>query len=162
LPRLANWSSKFEFIFETGAEGFVQAPECKPSTEFQFSFLKSNLMGRAEFRPSSVVTHLSIQGESENSPISLPIDLRRTAMTRFKILGAPAILSPMFATPVFAQAAIQEPGMFAFYYPNNDVLNGGRPTPAAGVDARTLMQLNSRHAYGAMGSSANGASRARR
>ena len=83
-------------------------------------------------------------------------------MTRFKILGAPAILSPMFATPVFAQAAIQEPGMFAFYYPNNDVLNGGRPTPAAGVDARTLMQLNSRHAYGAMGSSANGASRARR
>ena len=23
--------------------------------------------------------------------------------------------------------------MFAFYYPNNDVLNGGRPTPAAGI-----------------------------
>ena len=41
----------------------------------------------------------------------------------------------MFTTPVFAQAAIQEPGMFAFYYPNNDVLNGGRPTPAAGLDA---------------------------
>jgi hypothetical protein len=28
-------------------------------------------------------------------------------------------------------AAIQEPGLFAFYYPNLDVLNGGRPTPAA-------------------------------
>ena len=58
-------------------------------------------------------------------------------MTRFKIFGAAAILSLTFATPVFAQAAIQEPGAFAFYYPNNDVLNGGRPTPAAGLDART-------------------------
>jgi hypothetical protein len=27
-------------------------------------------------------------------------------------------------------AAIQEPGLFAFYYPNLDVLNGGAPTPA--------------------------------
>jgi hypothetical protein len=83
-------------------------------------------------------------------------------MTRFKILGAAAILSLTFATPVFAQEAIQEPGMFAFYYPNNDVLNGGRPTPAAGMDARTLMQFNRRDAYGAAGSSANRASRAQR
>lgn len=52
-------------------------------------------------------------------------------MTKFNILGAAAVLSLMFATPVFAQAAIQEPGAFAFAYPNNDVLNGGRPTPAA-------------------------------
>jgi hypothetical protein len=52
-------------------------------------------------------------------------------MTRFNILGAAAVLSLMFATPVFAQAAIQEPGAFAFAYPNNDVLNGGRPTPSA-------------------------------
>ena len=28
------------------------------------------------------------------------------------------------------RAAIQEPGAFAFYYPNLDVLNGGAPTPA--------------------------------
>jgi hypothetical protein len=82
-------------------------------------------------------------------------------MTRFKIFGAAAILSLMFATPVFAQAAIQEPGAFAFSYPNNDVLNGGRPTPAAGMDARTLMQFNSRDAYAATDSSANGASCAR-
>jgi hypothetical protein len=68
-------------------------------------------------------------------------------MTRFKILGAAAMLSLTFATPVFAQAAIQEPGAFAFYYPNNDVLNGGRPTPAAGLDARTLMQFNRNDAY---------------
>ena len=29
------------------------------------------------------------------------------------------------------RAAIQEPGAFAFFYPNLDVLNGGSPTPAA-------------------------------
>jgi hypothetical protein len=29
------------------------------------------------------------------------------------------------------RAAIQEPGAFAFYYPNLDVLNGGAPTSAA-------------------------------
>jgi hypothetical protein len=56
-------------------------------------------------------------------------------MTRFKIVGAAAMLSLMFATPVFAQADIQEPGAFAFYYPNYDVLNGGQPTPAARMDA---------------------------
>src|SRR5882757_3935004 len=55
----------------------------------------------------------------------------KTVMTKFNILGTAAVLSLMFATPVFAQAAIQEPGAFAFAYPNNDVLNGGRPTPSA-------------------------------
>ncbi len=67
-------------------------------------------------------------------------------MTKFKLFSVAAMLSLMFATPVFAQAAIQEPGMYAFYYPNNDVLNGGRHTPAAGLDARTLMRLNRRAA----------------
>jgi hypothetical protein len=39
---------------------------------------------------------------------------------------AAAFLITAIATPVFAQAAIQEPGAFAFYHPNVDVL-GGRP-----------------------------------
>jgi hypothetical protein len=73
-------------------------------------------------------------------------------MTRFKILGAAAILSLMSATPVFAQAAIQEPGLFAFYYPNNDVLNGGRPTPAAGQNPQMPVLLGS-NPYAAMDSS---------
>jgi hypothetical protein len=67
-------------------------------------------------------------------------------MTKFKLFSAAAILSLTFATPVFAQAAIQEPGMYAFYHPNNDVLNGGRPTRAAGLNAKTLMRLNRRDA----------------
>jgi hypothetical protein len=51
-------------------------------------------------------------------------------MTSLRLLAAAALLS-VVATPVFAQAAIQEPGLFAFYHPYADVLNGGAPTPAA-------------------------------
>ena len=39
---------------------------------------------------------------------------------------AAALLMTAIATPVLAQAAIQEPGAFAFYHPDADVL-GGRP-----------------------------------
>src|SRR6266436_3502380 len=74
-------------------------------------------------------------------------------MTRFKMLGAAAVLSLMFATPVFAQAAIQEPGLFAFYYPNNDVLNGSRPTQATGLNPQMPVVLGS-NPYAAMDNSA--------
>src|SRR5882724_13324058 len=59
------------------------------------------------------------------------VDTGETTMTSFKILAAVALLSAMTLTPLFAQAAIQEPGLFAFYHPNADVLNGGAPTPEA-------------------------------
>ncbi|WP_043159799.1 hypothetical protein [Bradyrhizobium sp. Ai1a-2] len=56
-------------------------------------------------------------------------------MTTLKILAAAALLSVTAATPVFAQAAIQEPGLYAFYHPNADILNGGAPTPAARLES---------------------------
>jgi hypothetical protein len=40
-------------------------------------------------------------------------------------IGAALMLSAALATPVFAQAAISEPGAYAFYHPNGDVLNAG-------------------------------------
>jgi hypothetical protein len=81
-------------------------------------------------------------------------------MSSLKAIAVAVLLSAAAATPAFAQApvnspytknlrdsgynprndfnsngtmraAIQEPGLFAFYYPNLDVLNGGTPTPAA-------------------------------
>lgn len=61
-------------------------------------------------------------------------------MTSLKTIAVAAVLSALTAPPVFAQAAIQEPGMFAFYHPNLDVLNGGAPTPAARQVARQLDQ----------------------
>lgn len=44
-------------------------------------------------------------------------------MTRLGILSAATVLSMMAATPVFAMAAVQEPGAFAFYHPNANVLS---------------------------------------
>jgi hypothetical protein len=45
-----------------------------------------------------------------------------------RIFGAIALLTISGELPVFAQAAIQEPGAYAFYHPNADVLNAGRPS----------------------------------
>ena len=52
-------------------------------------------------------------------------------MTNFKVLATALILSTALATAAFAQAAIGEPGAYAFYHPNGDVLHAGSPTPAA-------------------------------
>src|SRR5216683_5865071 len=105
------------------------------------------------------MTLLSIQSERENFRISPNPSRRRQAMTKLKILGAAAMLSLMFATPVFAQAAIQEPGAFAFYYPNYDVLNGGQPTPAARMDSIAgYGPFSGSYAYAAPDGTANGAS----
>ena len=45
-------------------------------------------------------------------------------MTRSIPTFAAALLLTAVATPVLAQAAIQEPGAYAFYHPNADVLAG--------------------------------------
>jgi hypothetical protein len=58
-------------------------------------------------------------------------------------LAIAAVLSALSAGPVFAQAAIQEPGLFAFNYPNRDVLNGGAPTPAARLSRDPVAAANS-------------------
>ena len=42
-------------------------------------------------------------------------------MTTLTLLGAATILSTTLATPVLAQAVIQEPGAYAFHYPNGDL-----------------------------------------
>jgi hypothetical protein len=52
--------------------------------------------------------------------------MRISPMTKSIPTIAAAVLMTAIATPVFAQAAIQEPGAYAFYHPNADVL-GSRP-----------------------------------
>ena len=49
-------------------------------------------------------------------------------MTKRTLLGAVAILSMMLATPVLAQAVIQEPGAYAVYRPNGDLGIGSTPS----------------------------------
>lgn len=58
-------------------------------------------------------------------------------MTSFKLLGAALIVAAIVA-PASAQQAISEPGAYSFYHPNNDVLNGGAPTPASGMAAQSM------------------------
>jgi hypothetical protein len=48
-----------------------------------------------------------------------------------------------FATQAFAQAAVQEPGAFAFYHPDADVLGGRRP-PAEAMAALSSPSLQQR------------------
>jgi hypothetical protein len=55
----------------------------------------------------------------------------REQMTNLKIFAATLVLSAASVTTAFAQAAIGEPGAYAFYHPNGDVLHAGSPTPAA-------------------------------
>jgi hypothetical protein len=54
-------------------------------------------------------------------------------MIRCTIAAVAVALSALAAKPAFPQAAIQEPGAFEFYHPNDDVLNGGAPTPIAAL-----------------------------
>ena len=69
-------------------------------------------------------------------------------MTGYNMPAAAAILSMMIATPAFAQAAIQEPGAYAFYHPNADVLNSGRRLPAepSGAMASVPFDIGDSHA----------------
>jgi BA14K-like protein len=114
-------------------------------------------MARGDCRINSAGTPLNIQSAGQQ------IDKRRKhTMIRFKMLGAAAILSMMIATPVFAQAAIQEPGAFAFYHPDADVLNAGRPAPDAGVGATASVPYDSTDAYAAMDEGISTASCAQR
>ena len=75
-------------------------------------------------------------------------------MASFKAIAAAAWLSALAATPAFAQAAIGEPGAFAFYHPDVDVLNrtitpAGRgfaePPPASQSYAATRSGVGTRH-----------------
>jgi hypothetical protein len=88
--------------------------------------------------------------------VSQSINRRRNqAMTSFKILSAAAILSMMTAPPLFAQAAIGEPGAYAFYHPNADVLNAGRPLPRETAGAMASVPFRGSNAYAGTDSGAN-------
>ena len=76
-------------------------------------------------------------------------------MTRLKLLGAIVVVSTAAATPVFAQAAIQEPGAYAFYHPNGDLgIGSARPAADAMASVRfgsvtTSHPIHARHARSA-------------
>jgi BA14K-like protein len=79
---------------------------------------------------------------------------RKQMRTRLKIFAATAILSMMIATPVFAQAAVQEPGLYAFYHPDGDVLEANRRWPHKPAGAMASVPAGN-DAYASMDSNRN-------
>ena len=69
-------------------------------------------------------------------------------MRTFKLVGTGMILSALAASPALAQAAIQEPGAYAFYHPNGDLGLGSRPAdsmavvPLRNAEAMAQMRMN--------------------
>jgi hypothetical protein len=58
------------------------------------------------------------------------------------LIRAALIVTAQFATPVFAQAVIDEPGNYAFFYPNRDVLNPPWPGDAMAAHAQLSPDRN--------------------
>lgn len=63
-------------------------------------------------------------------------------MIRCRIVLVAVALSALAAQPAFPQAAIQEPGAFEFYHPNEDILNGGAPAAALASTARAYAAID--------------------
>ena len=63
-------------------------------------------------------------------------------MARFILLGGVAVLSTAIATPALAQAAIGEPGAYAFYHPNASLGIESTPLPADAMGALPARNLH--------------------
>ena len=72
-------------------------------------------------------------------------------MSKIRLLGAAAALSVLIVSPASAEHMLDEPGMFAFYYPNGDLGLGSTRSPVnaqASVPPRLVMRapIIARHA----------------
>jgi len=63
-------------------------------------------------------------------------------MSVLRVLATVTLLTVGADLPAFAQAAIQEPGAFAFYHPDADVLNAGRAPFRSFYSARAFSSNN--------------------
>ena len=61
-------------------------------------------------------------------------------MTRFKIIGAAAILASALASPAMAQQVVTNPGYCAQFYPNGNCQNLGPGSPYTGSYQRQSYQ----------------------
>ena len=59
-------------------------------------------------------------------------------MFKLAIVAAALVAVLGGGQPAFAQAAISEPGAYAFYHPDADVLNAGRPTFSDSANASAI------------------------
>jgi hypothetical protein len=64
---------------------------------------------------------------------------RNSDMTKFIVVAAIASLSIVNAGSARAQAAIGEPGLYAFYHPDGDVLHAGSGSYGTRAEPRDAM-----------------------
>jgi len=75
-------------------------------------------------------------------------------MTKLMLVATIASLSIITARFAWAQAAVQEPGPYAFYHPDGDVLHAGsgqygsRAEPYGAIGVRNALATVGRHARG--------------
>ena len=62
-------------------------------------------------------------------------------MTKFRLLGAAAILSSVLVSPAMAQQVISNPGKCQAQYPNANCLNKGPGNPYTGTPSRYRHQM---------------------
>ena len=75
-------------------------------------------------------------------------------MSKFMLVLTIASLSIVNARLAWAQAAVQEPGAYAFYHPNGDVLHAGSGQYGSGAEAYGAIGI--RHATAAVGGPVRG------
>jgi hypothetical protein len=75
-------------------------------------------------------------------------------MTKFMLVLTIASLSIVSARLAWAQAAVQEPGAYAFYHPDGDVLHAGSGQYGSGAEAYGAIGI--RHAMASAGGPARG------
>jgi homogentisate 1,2-dioxygenase len=80
-------------------------------------------------------------------------------MTKFMLVATIASLSIVNARFAWAQAAIQEPGAYAFYHPNGDVLRAG--SGQYGSRAESYGAIGVHNAMASAGRAARGHKRGR-
>lgn len=105
-----------------------RAEQCLSPRAYSLPFALHYVSGDSRERQMRSGHRSNPKGKAMTSP-----KMTSLKMTTLKTIAAAALLSAVIATPAFSQAAIQEPGAYAFYHPYADVLNGGAPTPAAGL-----------------------------
>jgi hypothetical protein len=67
-------------------------------------------------------------------------------MITLKSIGVAVVLSAVIATPVLAQQAIQEPGMYAFYHPNGEPASNAAANAMASLRGTTMsVRIAPRH-----------------
>jgi hypothetical protein len=82
-------------------------------------------------------------------------------MTKFMLVAAIASLSIVNARFAWAQAAVQEPGAYAFYHPNGDVLRAGYGQYGSRAESYGAIGVSNAMASPAIGRPARGHRRGR-